>query len=406
MEQKLNQLEQTKAKQSKISQTLATPPPTITVETVKPAHTLNLDFPETHYQSPNPDWSILEPALPPTPRPTTPGWTADYSSYLAARGLMDQEDSVPTPPSFTDTIAESETESAFEESLEQEQAPYSGDTTDQGAEQQQANLDAAFAASMNAKENPNDAAAQAAAHAAEMDLSESISQGGLGRFSPATSWGINSEIGNATFSQLQALNAQDHQGYAINNPQPSDASILASQVFAQLNPTLTNAMIGLSGFMPGTVGFTAFLAAVIEEKGLMSIPAVRAIPGIQAISDIIDIPGDLASVLIGGITDPITEPIGQALSEGQKAVADALSGITGTEESAGFDDAGEVEGGALDIEIVPPIITPEPKPAPPARTFADVDEATRNRIRDTIISGLQRTDRPTEGVTAFGPLFT
>jgi hypothetical protein len=207
---------------------------------------------------------------------------------------------------------------------------------------------------------------------------------------------------------INALNAQDQQGYAINNPQPSEASILASQVFAQLNPTITNAVIGLSGgLMPGTVGFTAFLAGMIEDKGLMNIPAVRSIPGVSALSDA------LAGVRtgIGDFFSPITNPIGQALSEGQQAVADALSGIIGTEESAGFDDAGDfdgggVDGGAPDIEIVPPVATDtDAAPAPTARTFADVDDETRRRILANIISGLQRTGRPTEGVTAFGPLF-
>ena len=140
----------------------------------------------------------------------------------------------------------------------------------------------------------------------------------------------------------------------------------------------------------------------MEEKGLLNIPAMRSIPGIQAISDILDIPQDFVAQIMEGITDPI----GDVLSQGTDALADALSGFLGPEESAGPDDAGEVEGGAPDIEPVPDVTTDtDAAPPPTARTFADVDDETRRRILANIISGLQRTGRPTEGVTAFGPLY-
>ena len=304
-----------------------------------------------------------------------------------------------TTPGFTGTISEPGTESFFEESLEQDQTPYSGDTEDSGPAAQQAAL------SMAQHEVNTGRMSQAQAFSA---LDAPIDRGGLGRFSPAVGWGINSETGLASFADLAALNAQDHQGYAINNPQPSEASILASQVFGRLNPTVTNAVIGLASLVaPGPVGFAATIAALMEEKGLLNIPAMRSIPGIQAISDILDIPRDFVAQIMEGITDPI----GDVLSQGTEALANALSGIIGPEESTGLDDAGDfdgggVDGGAPDIEIVPPIATDtDATPAPTARTFADVDDETRRRILANIISGLQRTGRPTEGVTAFGPLY-
>jgi hypothetical protein len=450
------------AAQSRISQALARTPPPITVDPVRPAHTLNLDFAppaplSSTYTPPvtvgtslvEPDLSrsaisqnalaaalesdTLDPSYS-TPGQTTPGW--DYSSFLAARGIMDRD--VPTPPSFTGTISEPGTESFFEESLEQDQTPYSGDTTDAGTQAQataQSILDAqAQAAALSIESGFGNLDAQAAAVAAtgqdptagNVDNTGQMTEQGLanvaqnigmndlaqGRFSPASSWGALSEVAQqniergrptgVTAGMIAALNAQDHQGYAINNPQPSEASILASQVFAQLNPTITNAVIGLASLVaPGPAGFAATIAALMEEKGLLNIPAMRSIPGIQAISDILDIPQDFVAEIMRGITDPISD----VLSQGTDALADALSGFLGPEESAGFDDAGEVDGGAPDIEPVPPITTPEPKPEPPARTYPDVDDATRRRILANVISGLQRTDRPTEGVTAFGPLF-
>ena len=325
--------------------------------------------------------------------------TAVLSTLAAAleSDTLDPSYSTPsqTTPGFTGTISEPGTESFFEESLEQDQAPYSGDTEDSGPAAQQAAL------SMAQHEVNTGRMSQAQAFSA---LDAPIDRGGLGRFSPAVGWGINSETGLASFADLAALNAQDHQGYAINNPQPSEASILASQVFGRLNPTVTNAVIGLASLVaPGPVGFAATIAALMEEKGLLNIPAMRSIPGIQAISDILDIPRDFVAQIMEGITDPI----GDVLSQGTEALADALSGFLGPEESAGPDDAGEVDGGAPDIEIVPPITTDtDAAPPPTARTFADVDDETRRRILANIISGLQRTGRPTEGVTAFGPLFT
>jgi len=448
------------AAQSRISQALARTPPAITVETVKPAvpppmTTVHTDLTGEIALGLAPGFFTLAGLEEPSAQnfgwgtlgtPTGPHGQSTYGGTTTSPGVTEGDIATgmfnvtsPAVPGFTGTISEPGTESFFEESLEQDQTPYSGDTTDAGTQAQataQSILDAqAQAAALSIESGFGNLDAQAAAVAAtgqdptagNVDNQGNITAQGAaniaadigtnslaqGRFSPAASWGALSEVAQEniaagrksglTAGMIAALNAQDQQGYAINNPQPSEASILASQVFAQLNPTITNAVIGLAGFLPGTVGFAATIAGLAENKGLLNIPGVRSIPGVSALSDA------LAGVRtgIGDFFSPITDPIGQALSEGQQAVADALSGIIGTEESAGFDDAGEVDGGAPDIEIVPPIATDtDATPAPTARTFADVDDETRRRILANIISGLQRTGRPTEGVTAFGPLFT
>ena len=209
---------------------------------------------------------------------------------------------------------------------------------------------------------------------------------------------------------MNALNAQDHTGYAINNPQPTEAGLLASQVFAQLNPTVTNAVIGLSGMLPGTIGFASYLAGMIEDKGLMNIPGVRSIPGVQELSDIIDIPGRLVSEA----TSAITEPVSDLLSQGQRSLAEALedAGMLDSDDpgflGAGGDNdvaGGSVDGDAPEIEFLPPVETPRVVEPLVARTFAEVDAATKNRILSNILSGLTRLGHSTEGVTAFGPLF-
>jgi len=419
------------AAQSRISQALARTPPPITVRTVKPAvppsmTTVHTDLTGEIALGLAPGFFSLAGLQEPSAQnlgmgtlgtPTGPHGQSTYGGATTSPGVTEGDIAAgmlnvtsPAVPGFTGTISEPGTESFFEESLEQDQTPYSGDTTDATAEQMATNLALAATATSLAMDETE----AYDAHEAALDaLDAPISEGGIGRFSPANSWGLRSEVAlnnkdetgrlGISIADLQALNAQDQQGYAINNPQPSEASILASQVFAQLNPTITNTVIGVAGFLPGTVGFAATIAGLAENKGLINIPAVRSIPGVTALSDA------LAGVRtgIGDFFSPITDPIGQALSAGQQAVADALSGITGTEESAGFDDAGEVDGGAPDIEIVPDLTTDtDAAPAPPVRTFADVDDETRRRILANIISGLQRTGRPTEGVTAFGPLFT
>ena len=251
-----------------------------------------------------------------------------------------------------------------------------------------------------------------------------------GRFSPAASWGSRSETAQAnieagrstgvTVGMMNALNAQDHTGYAINNPQPTSASVVASQVFAQLNPTITNAVIGLTGLMPGTIGFAGFLAGILEDRGLLSIPAIADIPGVQALRDVMNIPRDLVSE-IGRAVNPfsnqtpgdlLSQGFDEALSLGQQAVADVLggTGIFDSDETGFLDDSGDTDaaGDSPDGDAPEIVFTPtvEPPVDPPvARTFEEVEAATKNRILSNLRTGLRRLGRSTEGVTAFGPLF-
>jgi len=152
-----------------------------------------------------------------------------------------------------------------------------------------------------------------------------------GRGSPGAYWGANSEVAQnnidagrssgITPGMIATLNAQDHQGYAINNPQPTEASLQASLVFAELNPTVTNAIIGVMGLMPGTIGFASFLVGLITDKGLLNIPAVRAIPGMQTLRDIVDIPRSLVRVA----TDPFADLLSRAVTGGGELIGEALS---------------------------------------------------------------------------------
>ena len=172
-------------------------------------------------------------------------------------------------------------------------------------------------------------------------LDAPISEYGLGRFAPAVGWGVNSETGLATIADIAALNALDHTGYAINNPQPTDAGLLASQVFGRLNPTVTNMAFGLAGFLPG-VGPVASLAGFLEGRGFLSM----AQNAFQALA-----PETYSSLANTG------RSIGQALP-GPPDLS-GLSGLLGDPEPSPFDPDPDSIDGPVE-KYVPPIVEPIP----------------------------------------------
>jgi hypothetical protein len=158
------------------------------------------------------------------------------------------------------------------------------------------------------------------AHDAAMGILEGdIPSGGLGRFSPAVMWGINSEVGNPTISQLSALNATDAQGYAINNPQPTAASLTASHALANLNPNFADAFFTAASFLPG-VGALATIAGAIEGRGL-----------INQVENQLDIDLSLPDIF-GNISDTVTG-----------AMSDLATALGGDQDMA-FGDPSDIEG--------------------------------------------------------------
>ena len=274
------------------------------------------------------------------------------------------------------------------------------------AEQQQQNENSLVNA-VNAQVVSN---AQAAA-IAQTD----ISQGGLGSMSPGGFAAAHGEVA-ATMAQIAAINHADPSvthGYSINNQQPTAASLAASQAFAQVNPTITNTMFGVAGMMPGPMGIMANLAGAHAGHGFgsMASDALSDVPGVGALSE-----------AISGITSPVTGAIsagvtalGEGLSLGAQAVNEALGGTDtpGVGQQGGPSGDSVADIGGPDIVPVPPVaaspVVPEAvrfSETAPVATTSDIDDATRQRILANIVGGLERTDRPTEGVTAFGPLFT
>ena len=117
------------------------------------------------------------------------------------------------------------------------------------------------------------AEAQQAHEDAMSSLDANVTEGGIGSLSPGVGLGVNSEMGTATFQDIAALNAPglpgSTVGYAINDPTGNTpGAIAASQIAAQQNPSLANAMFGLAGMMPGALGVLGLAAGAVEGRGM------------------------------------------------------------------------------------------------------------------------------------------
>ena len=136
--------------------------------------------------------------------------------------------------------------------------------------QQAANAEISMA-EMSIAVDPGNVAAIDEAAVAISDTA--ISMGGQGSLSPGVGLGVNSEMGTATMNQVNALNAPglpgSTVGFAINDPTGNTpGAITASQIAAQQNPSLANAMFGLAGMMPGALGVLGLAAGAVEGRGM------------------------------------------------------------------------------------------------------------------------------------------
>mgnify|MGYP003644376556 CR=1 FL=1 len=203
--------------------------------------------------------------------------------------------------------------------LENTTTPY-GTTTDSNTAQAAVNTALAQTAAtpnMSVEEaNQADAAAVAV-------MGQDISMGGIGSMSPGGTAANHGE-NPATVAQVTAINqpsTSPNIGYAINNPQPTVASVRASQAFAQVNPTLTNVMFGIAGMMPGPMGMMASLAGAHAGHGMMSLAEQMGVPGMGAISDVMT---DIEESIMGTEANP--SGIANAIGD----IGAAIGGIGGT----------------------------------------------------------------------------
>jgi hypothetical protein len=225
-------------------------------------------------------------------------------------------------------------------------------TADPNEGAQEANLQAAYAATMTATEDPT-AANMAAAQDAEDALAGDIDEGGLGSLSPAVVLGVNSETGQATMSDLAALNAQDAQGYAITNTTPTKASMTASRVAADLNPDLADIIFGVAGMLPG-VGIGATIAGAIEGRGFINLVNNYSDIDIglpEVVTEVADDFSDLIDDITEGFSNTVTAigtDIGDTMDDISTDIGDAISGI-GT--ALGLDDTDADDGFGTGIDL-------------------------------------------------------
>jgi hypothetical protein len=220
------------------------------------------------------------------------------------------------------------------------------------------------------------------------EAGKDISKGGLGRFSPAVTWGVNSETGKATFADLAALNystTDPTRGYEINEPQPTDAGVAASYTLGQLNPTAAAGLMAIGSMVPGPAGFVGSLAsamnpnpgllsALADEIGFETPSFLDPVTGL--LDDITDTVTDVAGQALTGVFGFANEALDATLGELATAATEGLDsiGLGSTEEAGtGFDaDAfGGVDGGGPDPDAQP-ATPPPPPPAPEPRSTAPV----------------------------------
>ena len=239
--------------------------------------------------------------------------------------------------------------------LENTTTPY-GTTTDSNTAQAAVNTALAQTAA-----TPNmsvEDANQADAAAVEA-MGQDISMGGIGSMSPGGTAANHGE-NPATVAQVTAINQPSTSaniGYAINNPQPTVASVRASQAFAQVNPTLTNVMFGIAGMMPGPMGMMASLAGAHAGHGMMSLAEQMGVPGMGAISDVMT---DIEESIMGTEANP--SGIANAIGD----IGAAIGGIGGTASigESNADIGGPDEATLAGMSAVTPASQSFAQPAP------------------------------------------
>ena len=270
---------------------------------------------------------------------------------------------------------------------------------------------------------------------------QDIDQGGLGSLSPG---GYAARPGNTetppTFAQIVAINTEDPvtQDYAINNPNPQmgtpsfNLSLQASNAAQQVgfNNPMGDILGAVLSFAPAPIGPLVSALNIMTGRGTsaligkaMSGMAKSDVPGIShGAQALLDVKGAVSDV-IGEITSPVTDLFDEAVegittSPGAEAAKGALASALDI-ATGGITPTSNQEAQSVDESIGGELLIPTPAPVPepvvsdenvfarsvPIPTTADIDIDTQNRILANVLSGLQRIERPTEGVTAFGPAF-
>jgi len=212
-------------------------------------------------------------------------------------------------------------------------------------------------------------------------MGQNISGGGQGSQSPSVGLGVNSEVGLTSINDvIEALamnrgSVNPTVGYAINDPTGlSQGSVRASLIAGRLNPSLTNAMFGLTGLIGPAGAALGTVAGALEGRGMA--PALGLTePGRGSIAETVtDFFGESEDPAIGG-EDPgeIGGPSEEELTALLTPPTTTLPDQTTTEEEEDTADAAlpRIPSPALPPPVAPPTQSFSPVNLPPV--FSEQD---------------------------------
>ena len=293
----------------------------------------------------------------------------------------------------------------------------------------------------DAGEDPGgiDAAIAQAAHAAEVAAAAAEAQGSSvdpisGRPSPTTAHAVNMANQAALEAANEAMHRSSNPRGAHNDPNLVQLN-LNPEAYADPNQPEAGGLSAPRGYTsfdiptPEIAALSHAVTAAQEEQDqqgflenlfTFTVPQgyVDPVTGQPSVVDSVNVPAVVGTMLGTVLGIPGLGLAGQALGESMMGQMVDTSptpdfGDTDTEDIGGPSDQElesiervrreeeererkeeEAAEDAAQSSFDPPIID-----------TSTIDEATRQRILANVLSGLQRIERPTEGVTAFGPAF-
>ena len=293
----------------------------------------------------------------------------------------------------------------------------------------------------DAGEDPGgiDAAIAQAAHAAEVAAAAAEAQGSSvdpisGRPSPTTAHAVNMANQAALEAANEAMHRSSNPRGAHNDPNLVQLN-LNPEAYADPNQPEAGGLSAPRGYTsfdiptPEIAALSHAVTAAQEEQDqqgflenlfTFTVPQgyVDPVTGQPSVVDSVNVPAVVGTMLGTVLGIPGLGLAGQALGESM------MGQMVDTSPTPDFGDTDTEDiGGPSDqeLESIERVRREEEERErkeeeaaeeaaqssfdPPIIDTSTIDEATRQRILANVLSGLQRIERPTEGVTAFGPAF-
>ena len=293
----------------------------------------------------------------------------------------------------------------------------------------------------DAGEDPGgiDAAIAQEAHAAEVAAAAAEAQGSSvdpisGRPSPTTAHAVNMANQAALEAANEAMHRSSNPRGAHNDPNLVQLN-LNPEAYADPNQPEAGGLSAPRGYTsfdiptPEIAALSHAVTAAQEEQDqqgflenlfTFTVPQgyVDPVTGQPSVVDSVNVPAVVGTMLGTVLGIPGLGLAGQALGESM------MGQMVDTSPTPDFGDTDTEDiGGPSDqeLESIERVRREEEERErkeeeaaeeaaqssfdPPIIDTSTIDEATRQRILANVLSGLQRIERPTEGVTAFGPAF-